>query len=212
MLAEHDPEQPPTGSRAARGEFEALIALAHAAAGDPRVALAAVERATALTRTIEVRYYTGFARLIVKLRARESERDTAAARDLFRAARAAEFVDAFVVAYRAWPRLLTLVGQDKSCREAFRQLLVHAHDRELVAQSGELDDLPPLASLTSREREVLEHIAEARSNAEIARALGISTNTTKVHVHHLLEKLGAKTRMEAVTNARRLGELFRDGA
>jgi DNA-binding CsgD family transcriptional regulator len=52
--------------------------------------------------------------------------------------------------------------------------------------------------LTARERDVLGLIEEGLSNAEIARRLFISPNTTKVHVRHILEKVGAKTRAEAV--------------
>ncbi len=61
--------------------------------------------------------------------------------------------------------------------------------------------------LTSREREVLEHVASGRSNRAIAEALGISDHTVKFHVRALLEKLGADTRADAVARALRRGLL-----
>jgi DNA-binding NarL/FixJ family response regulator len=61
--------------------------------------------------------------------------------------------------------------------------------------------------LTSREREVLEHVASGRSNRSIAEALGISDHTVKFHVRALLEKLGAETRADAVARALRRGLL-----
>lgn len=59
---------------------------------------------------------------------------------------------------------------------------------------------PPAAShsdLTEREREILGLLADGRSNKEIARELGISDATVKVHIKHLLRKLNMKSRLEA---------------
>ncbi|KKJ98217.1 two-component system response regulator NarL [Pseudomonas sp. NP21570] len=53
------------------------------------------------------------------------------------------------------------------------------------------------SSLTKREKEVLRLIAKGQSNKMIARKLGITEGTVKVHVKNLLHKLGLRSRVEA---------------
>jgi DNA-binding CsgD family transcriptional regulator len=60
-------------------------------------------------------------------------------------------------------------------------------------------------ALSLREREVLALLAEGASNKEIARALALSVHTVKFHVATLTEKLGARSRGEAVAIAIRAG-------
>ena len=64
--------------------------------------------------------------------------------------------------------------------------------------SGLID--PP----TGREQEVLTMLAAGRSNQAIARELVITLDTVKKHVGHVLDKLGAANRTEAVARAREL--------
>lgn len=59
--------------------------------------------------------------------------------------------------------------------------------------------------LTDREAEVLTLLADARSNSEIARALFIGEATVKTHVSRILQKLGARDRVQAVVLAHRMG-------
>jgi DNA-binding CsgD family transcriptional regulator len=65
--------------------------------------------------------------------------------------------------------------------------------------------LQGIASLTSREREVLALIAAGRSNHEISDELYISYRTTKTHVSNILLKLGARDRAAAAMVARQAG-------
>jgi DNA-binding NarL/FixJ family response regulator len=58
-------------------------------------------------------------------------------------------------------------------------------------------------SLTPRELEILDLVAQGRSNSEIARRLFISAKTVSVHVSNILAKLGASGRTEAAALARR---------
>jgi LuxR family maltose regulon positive regulatory protein len=68
--------------------------------------------------------------------------------------------------------------------------------------------LPGLvAALSARELEVLQLLAAGRSNPAIAQELVVSLDTVKRHVTHILDKLGAANRTQAVARARELGLL-----
>jgi len=62
-----------------------------------------------------------------------------------------------------------------------------------------------LATLTSREREVLEQVGRGRSNTEIAAALYVSEATVKTHVTRVFTKLGLRDRAQAVVTAYETG-------
>jgi len=52
--------------------------------------------------------------------------------------------------------------------------------------------------LSSRETEVLEHIASGMSNSEIAEKMFVSTNTIKTHIKNIYSKLDVKNRIQAM--------------
>ncbi|MCD6681768.1 MAG: response regulator transcription factor [Burkholderiaceae bacterium] len=60
-------------------------------------------------------------------------------------------------------------------------------------------------TLTQREREILSRIASGQSNKTIARSLGISPDTVKLHVRHIMVKLGCRSRVVAAVLAARHG-------
>ena len=62
-----------------------------------------------------------------------------------------------------------------------------------------------IESLTTREREVLELVADGLSNREIARTLEISEHTVKFHLAAIFGKLGVSSRTEAVRRGLQLG-------
>jgi two-component system nitrate/nitrite response regulator NarL len=73
---------------------------------------------------------------------------------------------------------------------------------QLLQSGGKAGDRREmLASLTEREREILEHLARGESNKTIARALDISHDTVKLHVRHILAKLNMSSRVEAAVFA-----------
>ncbi len=63
----------------------------------------------------------------------------------------------------------------------------------------------PVPRLTEREQEVLDLVADGASTTEIRQRLGVSDHTVRSHVRHLLAKLGAHTRVEAVRRAHEHG-------
>jgi DNA-binding CsgD family transcriptional regulator len=72
----------------------------------------------------------------------------------------------------------------------FRQVLRAAKRRPAATGAA--------VELTSREREVIVHVAEGLTNDEIGRRLGISTHTVRKHLENAYEKLGTHTRTGAV--------------
>ncbi|MFC6087657.1 response regulator [Saccharothrix lopnurensis] len=78
--------------------------------------------------------------------------------------------------------------------------------------AGVLDRLtgrsaPPGVALTTREREALSLLAEGASTEEMGERMGVARNTVRNHVQRVLEKLGARSKLEAVAIARRDGLL-----
>jgi DNA-binding NarL/FixJ family response regulator len=65
--------------------------------------------------------------------------------------------------------------------------------------------IPPEVALSKREMDVLRCLAKGMTSAQIASDLFISENTVKTHVRHILEKLEASNRAEAVSRAIQLG-------
>lgn len=77
--------------------------------------------------------------------------------------------------------------------------------KALQGKSGESEQKTPLSELTPRELEILEHLAIGQSNKVIARELGITDGTVKLHVKSVLRKLDVRSRVEAAVIAVELG-------
>jgi DNA-binding NarL/FixJ family response regulator len=83
---------------------------------------------------------------------------------------------------------------------------VHAGKRRVPPQvAAHLAEHLGDESLTAREIDVLRHIAGGNRNRDIAERLFISEETVKVHIRHIMEKLGASDRTQAVAIAVRRG-------
>ena len=101
-----------------------------------------------------------------------------------------------------------IVGEFASLAEA-KDSDIEA-DAFLLIRTGEtpdLDDDPSVESLTPREIEVLELVAEGLSNKAVAARLGISDQTVKFHLTSITGKLGAMNRTDAVRRAVRRGQI-----
>ena len=75
----------------------------------------------------------------------------------------------------------------------------------VVATAGPGTGVQEGAALTPRELEVLRLVARGLGNKEIAELLAISTHTVKYHLAAVLEKLGVRSRTEAVSLGIRRG-------
>jgi DNA-binding NarL/FixJ family response regulator len=85
--------------------------------------------------------------------------------------------------------------------------------RLLIERMAAESDLAPRATperLTPRELEILQLIAQGRTNREIATRLIVAVGTIKIHVEHILGKLGAADRTQAAVRASELGMLHAD--
>lgn len=110
--------------------------------------------------------------------------------------------------------IMTAHGDVPSARSAFQARAIdflekpfdHAQLRAAIdtafsregARLERSGDGAKLATLTEREREVLEHVARGLHAKEIGAALGISRRTVEVHKTHIMEKLGARNLAELV--------------
>jgi DNA-binding CsgD family transcriptional regulator len=74
-----------------------------------------------------------------------------------------------------------------------------------VSSDSNHDANSSLGILTPRELQVLQHLADGHATEDVATLLSISTATVRNHIEHLLHKLHAHSRLEAVAVARRLG-------
>ncbi len=128
------------------------------------------------------------------------------------AAIVAEFPDARIIALTTWEGdvdiqrafnagargYLLKDGASDEVVVAIRQ--VHGGAKAIPSGVAErLAAFVPRIDLTAREVEVLTFMARGLSNKQIAAAVGRSEATIKVHVVHILQKLGAADRTEAVT-------------
>ena len=92
----------------------------------------------------------------------------------------------------------------KELLEVIRE--VHAGKKRIPSQiAAQLAEHLSDEDLTAREIEVLRQIAEGNRNRDIGEKLFITEETVKVHVKHIMEKLGASDRTQAVAIAIRRG-------
>ena len=183
---------------AMRGELLAMRALVLAVLGDVDEALAMGKKASDTTISVEAHAYASCVRAIC------SAQGTGSSEDLLACVDSAEHLgvwDPFVVTVRSWPTTLKQLARVRPLPPAAVQALRNSNDYDLARQAGiDLGRRPSAATssgISPREREVLELIRQGLTNAEIARALFISRATVKVHVGHILEKTGTRSRTEA---------------
>jgi DNA-binding NarL/FixJ family response regulator len=105
----------------------------------------------------------------------------------------------------------TLNGESPLAQELAMQLLVRManepQEDEPPSPGANKGQEPLPAGITQREVEVLGLLAQGRTNPEIAQELKISRGTVKIHVQHIIAKLGVSDRTQAAVRAIELGLL-----
>jgi len=101
------------------------------------------------------------------------------------------------------PTIAHLLSHLRHLAPTFVERLLNAFQEQPPALNR-ADHQPLIEPLSKREIEVLQLVAAALSNREIAKRLIISVGTVKTHVHHIYRKMGVRNRMEAVMQAQKL--------
>jgi DNA-binding CsgD family transcriptional regulator len=180
-----------------RGEYLATRAMTLATIGDLADARRTAEEAQQTSGMAEVQMLAAAAHAMID--ARQSDFDSAA-KLLQRGIRLGVW-DPVVCALRTCAPLADGLAEEECWRNVLEELYVWSNDLGLARRAGfrTRSNRAPSELLTPRELEVLGLIARGMRNSDIARALFISQSTAKVHVRHVLEKLGVRTRAEAVS-------------
>ncbi len=186
------------------GERFAHYALALACSGSSTAARRFADIARRTTSAVEARSFSFLAQAvaaIVDCRLDASEE----AQRAFLVVTMTGHYDAFVTAYRSFPALLSHVGRNPQHRSALRNILRLSGDSLHLAGSSsiELTAAQERSVLTPREHDVFLYLAQGLTNREIGQALYITVGTVKVHVRHILRKLGLRSRVEAALQAAR---------
>ncbi len=198
----------PQLSTSMAAELLMTFAAALAGAGNFDRAIRLVRDYRRLSRYVEPTLLARWVRALCTTTAEKPGRDTAVRRS-YRATQAEGAFDVFVLAYRIGPALLEVAAKDEAIHESLRQLVLRAEDHELLSstalRANEIIGNPsaPKLLLTPRERQVFGLLTEGKTNREIAATLVISELTVKVHVRHILRKLGVRTRTQAAVQGLR---------
>jgi two-component system response regulator NreC len=101
--------------------------------------------------------------------------------------------------------LIQAVSEVADGKSFFSPMIARKMLDEFVRQGKDKPISDPYESLSQREREIVQLIAEAKTNKEIAHLLKISPTTVETHRSHIMEKLGLHSAAEIVLFAVRRG-------
>jgi LuxR family maltose regulon positive regulatory protein len=191
-----DPELPLIPSW--RGEYYATRALALACIGEVKLSSQAATTANSESAALQVRGLAEAAQAVLALQSPTSQDRNIS--NVIRFGQRFEIWDPVVCAVRAAPALSDAISARQELRPQLEELYRRISDFALARRAGfrTRATATPKDVLSPREFEVLGLIARGHKNRDISRALFIADSTTKVHVRHILEKLGVRTRAEAV--------------
>ena len=189
-------------TRSLFGELMASYAVALAGSGQLARATEYANRSEAMSGAIEISGSAPCALAISQLRKGNAPEALHQLRRALTAVSRCGMIEVFVSAYRGCPELLPCLLEDPNVHDDLRRVLTIAGDASITprdSRTGTVLDLSP------REKEVLSLVARGLTNAAIGERLFISPVTVKVHVRHIFDKLGVKSRAEAALRAGQLG-------
>ena len=106
---------------------------------------------------------------------------------------------------RTHPRLIVQLARDITERKQKEELLHNMLQisKQIVALSdgNGMGHLDPVSALSEQEQGILRQFSDGKNSDEIAKALGITLQTLRNHLHHINEKLGTHNRLQAVMHA-----------
>lgn len=203
-------------TKSLRSELLSSHALAHAVAGSYERALEFAATAETLSVATETAITAPLVRGIVAFRQGDVEEARVQVKLGVTRVEDSGLTECLVCACRACPELLMSVIQDEAIQKTIRHAM-HLTGDAVRTQERDTDRSGSLSSLSPREKEVLGLLGYGLTNKEIATHLFISPVTVKVHIRHIFEKLGVRTRTAAALRAAQLtrlgdsGELPRSG-
>jgi DNA-binding NarL/FixJ family response regulator len=105
-------------------------------------------------------------------------------------------IDLLICCYRASPELLAVLLRTPSTQEQMRAVAGRVGDAALIESAGFVLHRPgdPLATLSKREREIYDLVCQGLTYKQIGETLYISEATVKVHMQHVFDKTGVRSR------------------
>ena len=182
------------------GELRSLTGLAFSCLGRLEEAKTEIDASLAITNHLEARGLRAYAAAVIAYGRDEHEMFSMSLQAALKESLSSGNADAFVTSYRAFPPLVTALADQITRVDDFLLRPIRNYDPKLAREAGLLtsDLRPPRPDgLTEREEEVLALLRQGLSNQEIARALWIAESTAKVHVRHIFDKLGVRSRTAA---------------
>jgi DNA-binding CsgD family transcriptional regulator len=162
-----------------------------------------IEEAEKISKENEASHLCMWARAILAVEG-ENPRAPEFVQQAFGRAASTGILDPLVFARRLLPALADFGEATPLVDELFSA--VHSAGCKVASTGGAADPFPT-DQLTRRETEVLALLTQSKSNKEIASVLFLSEATVKVHVRHILRKLGARSRTEVAVKAVRMQQL-----